>query len=111
MPRKFRLSVKRKYEWKAMKTCHVEVKHLPVPVKTVSIQPDQVSQPLIASLPSEIMSTVQSASEPVQPMIISLPRPVFLSADVPSLKILQSRTYKASALPPGIVHYRKKITQ
>ena len=85
MPRKFKLSVKRKYAWKSKKAvCNLTVDHFPVPPETVSVE-----------------SADGGISQAPQSLIVSLPLPTLLSAEASSLSVLQRRVAEASALPPG----------
>ena len=73
MPRKFRLSVKRKYEWKPKGTCHVDV---PVQAaEAVSIE---------------------------TPLVVSVPRAIFMNGEAPCLPVLGKRVKEMSILPKGI---------
>ena len=81
MPKKFKLSTRRKYAWckgQQNDKCQVTVEHVPVPVSC---------EPSDASLPEQL--------------IVSVPCSALLSFESSSLTLLRHRVAKMSTLPSG----------
>ena len=89
MPRKYGLSVRRKYAWcksqQQKDNCQLTVEHVPVPVE-IPVCGGSV-QPSLPETPTQL--------------IVSIPHSIFLSLESASLAILRQRVIETSTLPPG----------